>query len=238
MMSRLAWLGAIAIALATVPAGAQQQPPQHEHHDHAAMQAEKGAAEQMAPGHHHAGPHIVLSPERTLTPADQQRADALIQTLRASLEKYRDYRVAIADGYQPFLAELPLPEHHFTNYRYGFLNAFWFDAARPTSLLYRKTPGGGWELTGAMYTAPQRASEWRLDRRVPLSVARWHQHVNICLPQKDRAYAADWTKYGPAGSIATEDACREVNGRWMPHLFGWMVHVYPWESDPAKAWAR
>lgn len=216
-------------------AAAQQKPAQQEHHDNASRHAEKATVEQMTPGHRHEGPHIRLSATRPVTPEDERRADLLVATLRHSLEKYRDWKVAVADGYEPFLPEQKLPEHHFTNYRIGFEAAFGFDPARPTSLLYKRTTDG-WELRGAMYTAPQRFSEERLDQRVPLSVTRWHQHINICLPQRDRAATADWTQFGPAGSIATEQACQDAGGRWMPRLFGWMVHVYPWESDPAKVW--
>lgn len=145
--------------------------------------------------------------------------------------------MAIGDGYQPFLPNLPLPEHHFTNYRLGAQSAFVFDASQPTSLLYRRTKDG-WELTGAMYTASRTATEDQLHKRVPLSVARWHAHVNICLPQPGRGAQADWTKFGPQGSITTPEACEQAGGRWMPQLFGWMVHVYPWEKSPEKVWGH
>ena len=74
------------------------------------------------------------------------------------------------------MPDIPQPEYHFTSYKNGFLEAFTFDPARPTSLLYKKT-SAGYELVGAMYTMPKRASEDQLNVRVPLSIASWHLHI-------------------------------------------------------------
>jgi hypothetical protein len=51
-------------------------------------------------------------------------------------------------------------------------------------------------------------------------------------------WQVDWKKFGMDGSIATEDACDEAGGRWVPQIYGWMVHVYPYESNPEKIWAH
>ncbi len=37
---------------------------------------------------------------------------------------------------------------------------------------------------------------------------------------------------GLNGSISTEEACEAAGGTFMPHVFGWMVHVYPWKKTP------
>ncbi len=50
------------------------------------------------------------------------------------------------------------------------------------SLLYAKNADGGYTLVGAMYSAAPDATPDDLDAIVPLSVARWHVHTNICLP--------------------------------------------------------
>jgi hypothetical protein len=55
-----------------------------------------------------------------------------------------------------------------------------------------------------MYTAPKRANEDDLNSRIPLSVTQWHAHVDICLPPRREAKTADWSKFGPKGSILTE----------------------------------
>ncbi|MGZ6227317.1 MAG: hypothetical protein ACXWNE_04255, partial [Candidatus Binataceae bacterium] len=105
------------------------------------------------------------------------------------------------------------------------------------SLLYKKT-SKGYELVGAMYTAPRGTSEAKLDQRVPLGVARWHRHVNLCFPPKGQGANADWTKFGFNGSIATKAACDTAGGRFYPQIFGWMVHVYPWATTQQAAWTH
>ncbi len=48
----------------------------------------------------------------------------------------------------------------------------------------------------------------------------------------------NWKKFGMGGDITTEDACDSAGGRWMPQIFNWMVHVYPYETSPQKIWAH
>lgn len=199
--------------------------------------SEKDAVHEMSAESHDAHSlHMTMTVMRPETPEDVARANEIVSELRAGIEKYKDYRVALNDGFKIFLPNLPQPEYHFTSYRNGFLEAFSFDPARPTSLLYKKT-GTGYELVGAMYTMPKRATEDQLNARVPLSVAMWHLHTNLCLPRRDQLRTADWSKFGLRGSIATEDACEAAGGRFRPSIFGWMVHVYPYEDSLDKVFA-
>src|SRR5215470_10728705 len=177
--------------------------------------------------------HMYMTAARPQTPEDVARAKEIVYQLRDGIAKYKDYHVALNDGYKIFLPNLPQPEYHFTNYVNGFLEAFTFDPSRPTSLLYKKT-ATGYELVGAMYTMAKRASEDQLDKRVPLSIATWHLHTNLCMPPRDQMRAADWTKFGLRGSIATQEACDAAGGRFHPVIFGWMVHVYPYEDSLDK----
>ena len=39
------------------------------------------------------------------------------------------------------------------------------------------------------------------------------------------------------GSITTKQGCDEAGGTFLPHVFGWMVHVYPYETDAEKVWS-
>jgi hypothetical protein len=198
---------------------------------------EAHAVHDMTPGHHDAhNAHMHMTAMRPETPADAARASEVIAQLRAGIEKYKDYHVALNDGYKIFLPNLPQPEYHFTNYKNGFLEAFTFDPSRPTSLLYKKVPGG-FELVGAMYTMPKRATEDQLNARIPLSVAMWHLHTNLCMPQRSQLRGADWSKFGLRGSIATQEACAVAGGRFHPVIFGWMVHVYPYEDSADKIFA-
>ncbi|HXX45001.1 MAG TPA: hypothetical protein VEJ38_09745 [Candidatus Acidoferrales bacterium] len=183
-------------------------------------------------------PHMYMTELQPKGSGDDRRAEEILDILRRSISKYKDYKVAVADGYQIFLPKVQQPMYHFTNYRYAFAAAFIFNPAHPTSLLYRKT-GDGYELLGAMYTAPKNATEQQLNDRVPLSIARWHEHVNLCMPPKGTPLQqADWKQFGLAGSIASQGDCMKANGIWIPQIFGWMVHVYPFESDPEKIWAH
>src|SRR6266478_7532263 len=185
---------------------------------------------------HGSGAHMHMTEMRPQTPADVARANQIVTQLRAGIEKYKDYHVALNEGFKIFLPNLRQPEYHFTKYVNGFLEAFTFDPSRPTSLLYKKT-SDGYELVGAMYTMPKRATEEQLSARVPLSIAMWHLHTNLCMPQKGQFRNADWTKFGLKGSITTQDACDAANGRFQPVIFGWMVHVYPYEDSLDKVFA-
>ena len=201
-----------------------------------AKASEQEATHDMAHMGHVASAHMRMTAPRPQSAVDQQRAEEIARQLRAGIEKYKDYHVALDEGYRIFLPNVPQPEYHFTNYANGFLEAFTFDPARPTSLLYKKT-ASGFELVGAMYTMPKRASEEQLNERVPLSVASWHLHTNLCMPPHGQRRTADYTKFGLRGSIASQDACDAAGGRFFPVIFGWMVHVYPFEDSTSKIFA-
>lgn len=182
--------------------------------------------------------HMGYTTLRPHSEADQHRADEMVETLQTALAKYKDYRVAEADGFKPFHPEMKTPIVHFTKMWYAVKAQFTFNPAQPTSLLYKRTAGGGYELVGAMYTAPKRLSDDQLNQRVPLSIARWHKHINLCLPKKGTdPSSVDWKKFG-MGSIATKETCDQAGGVFYPQIFGWMVHVYPWEKNPQLVWAH
>jgi hypothetical protein len=209
------------------------------HHDaKEAPLAARSANDSMSGMHMDRNPHMYMTELRPANPDDQQRASEILDTLLQSIDKYKDYRVAIGDGYQIYLPNVPQPHFHFTNWRYAYEAEFIFNPARPTSLLYNKTRNG-YELEGAMYTAPRRDTEDDLNARVPLSVARWHKHVNLCMPPKGAQWQQiNWKQFGFGGAISTEDACDQAGGRWVQQIFNWMVHVYPYEKDPEKIWAH
>ena len=197
---------------------------------------EAHAVHDMTPGKHGRSAHMFMTAARPQSHEDIARAKQVVDQLRDGIAKYRDYRVALADGYKIFLPNLKQPEYHFTNYRNGFLEAFTFEPSRPTSLLYKKT-STGYELAGAMYTMPKRATEDQLNERIPLSLATWHLHTSLCMPPRDQLPGADWTRFGLHGSISTAEACDAAGGRFHPVIFGWMVHVYPYEGSLDKIFA-
>jgi hypothetical protein len=203
---------------------------QHGHH-------EVETVSSMTGSHAHLGPHFRWTTLRPANEADQATAWDILRKLRQELGKYREYQAAVHDGYEPFLPNVQQPHYHFTRKWNGLKATFRFDPKQPTSLLYKKTRDG-YELEGAMFTAPKWASEESLNERIPLSIAQWHAHVNICLPPKQDMQTADWKKFGPKGSILTKAECDQTGGRFLPQLFGWMVHVYPFEETPEKIWTH
>jgi hypothetical protein len=200
------------------------------------------AAQEAMSGPMPADPHMTLTPLLPGSRADSARAAALVAAMRAALDKYRDVQVAQADGFRQFLPGVPQPIYHFTNRRWALEEMLRFDAAKPTSLLYRKQSDGAFVLVGAMYAAPGHTSLDQLDARVPLSVARWHEHVNWCVPPLGRRDRWRETRegrpvFGPKSPIATAAACAAVGGRFLPHIFGWMVHVMAFSrDDPHVIW--
>jgi len=197
------------------------------------------ALHSMEARHMDMGPHMKMTALRPTKPGDQQRADHVVEAARAVAEKYKDYKAALADGYQIFLPNVPQKQYHFTNYGNAFEARNQFDLSKPTSLLYEKT-GDGYKLIGVMYTAKKGATEDELDARVPLSIAQWHAHVNLCLPPGDNNpedVLPAGAKFGLRGSIATREECNAAGGRFLPQVFGWMVHVYPLEQKQADIWS-
>jgi hypothetical protein len=77
-----------------------------------------------------------------------------------------------------------------------------------------------------------------LDQRIPLALAHWHSHRNLCVPKPGtpplRTHA-DRARFGFSGSITTRDACAAAGGIFLDNVYGWMAHVYPYEPTMAKA---
>jgi hypothetical protein len=198
------------------------------------------AASSMSSGDmsHMAG-HMRFTSPRPMQAGDQQKADAVVAAASRAMEPYRDYRKALASGYRIFLPNVPQAVYHFSRRDYAIAARWQFNPAYPTSLLYTKTRDGGYKLVGAMYTDRVSATEDELNDRIPLSIARWHQHINFCkAPRSEKnEYLGPDARFGLRGSITTEAACDAADGIFYPHVFGWMVHIYPYEKDPKKIWS-
>lgn len=183
--------------------------------------------------------HMDFTSLRPMQPGDQQKADAVVAAAKRAMAPYRDYHKALAAGYQIFLPNVPQAIYHFSRRDYAIAARWQFNPVFPTSLLYKKTPRGGYKLVGVMYTDRVDATEDELNDRIPLSIARWHQHINFCkAPRPEKAaYLGPGAKFGLRGSITTETACDAAGGIFYPHVFGWMVHVYPYEKNPKQIWS-
>ena len=190
-------------------------------------------------GHHmDMGPHMKMTALRTPQPGDAEKAQKVAEVARGVMEKYKDYHVALNEGFEIFHPEVPQKQYHFTNYRYAIEAAFNFNPEHPTSLLYEKN-GDGYRLAGVMYTAPKRFTEDDLNQRIPLSIAQWHEHVNFCRAPEGRRQEmlVPNFKFGLRGSIVTKEECDAAGGKFHPIVFNWMVHLYPLEKDAAQVWS-
>ena len=189
--------------------------------------------------------HMRMTPTRPRTVADSIRAMAVADTLRRALGRYADPGAAERDGFALFMPQVRNQKvFHYTKWSNALGEAFRFDASKPTSILYRNDSLGRKQLVGAMYTMPKRATAADLDQRVPLSVAHWHLHTNLCVPKKgdERRYGElqnGKPLFGLAGTISTKAACDAENGKFHDTIFGWMVHANVFEgTDLTSVWAH
>jgi hypothetical protein len=177
--------------------------------------------------------HMCITPTRPKQPGDEKRAKELVAQVRAAIDKYQDYKKAIADGYIQANPEVVQPQYHFINTANTRLADTQFDPTKPSALLYYQTPTQHFKLEGVMFTDSTSASEDELNQRVPLSVARWHEHTNFCAApaNKVKEYHGAHPKFGMFGSIHTAEACKAEGGIFMPVIFSWMIHVFPYEGS-------
>jgi hypothetical protein len=186
------------------------------------------------------GNHMQMSLNGKPQPGDKQCAQRIVAAARSVLDDYSDVNTALRDGYKPFYPTGKLGEEvHYTNYRYNRLEQRQVNYDHPGSILYKRT-SEGMQAVGVMYTAPQDSTPEHLNAVAPLSIATWHRHVDFCgaprsLPLDERF--GPHAKFGPQGSIHTEEACKEAHGLWIPVVFGWMTHVYPNAEPPNDVWA-
>jgi hypothetical protein len=178
--------------------------------------------------------HMQMSLKGEAAPGDQARAAEIIREVADVLYQYRDVKTAVHDGYKPFFPTGRAGEEiHYTNYRYRRKEQEHVDYSRPSSILYRRI-AEGLQAIGVMYTAPPDATAEQLNAIAPLSIATWHRHVDFCGGPKTLPTSEQFgpkARFGPQGSIHTEEACAAAQGLWIPVVFNWMTHVYPNEQQ-------
>lgn len=122
-----------------------------------------------------------------------------------------------------------------------------FEPTKPVSLLYKKDEKGQLKLIGAMYATGASASPESLDAMLPISMAHWHEHVNLCYPGGDAARYLSQRRKIDAGAVfalelflsnTSARECESAGGQFVPVDFGWMVHVYMFAGteDPKVIW--
>jgi hypothetical protein len=178
--------------------------------------------------------HMQMSLKAEPKPGDTERANEILAAAAGVLSQYRDVKTAVHEGYKPFFPTGRIGEEiHYTNYRRRRLEQQHIDYSKPSSILYRRT-ADGLQAVGVMYTAPTDATPEQLNTIAPLSVATWHRHVDFCggpktLPTSEQ-FGAN-ARFGPQGSIHTEEECTAAQGLWIPVVLEWMTHVYPSEQQ-------
>jgi hypothetical protein len=177
--------------------------------------------------------HMYVTQLRPIQPGDEDKVKTIVAQVKASIERYKDYRKALADGYVIANPKVDQPQFHFNNQANALEAEHHFDPTKPSSLLYRKTPTQRYRLEGVMFTVPPDASEDELNSRIPLSVVRWHEHIKFCAAPADKVqeYLGQHPKFGMFGSINTPEACKAEGGTFYPVIFTWMIHVFPYETN-------
>jgi hypothetical protein len=226
-MIRNAWLIVLLTACATI-ASAQSFPLWERILKHYSGRTDDTPVPSMKMG------HMQMSLKGEAAPSDAERAAEILLAAGGVLLHYRDVKTAMYDGYKPFFPSVKIGEEiHYTNYRYRRLEQQHVDYSRPSSILYRRT-ADGLKAVGVMYTAPADSMPGQLNAIAPLSVATWHRHVDFCGGPKSLPKAEQFgpnARFGPQGSIHTEEECTAAQGLWIPVVLEWMTHVYPNESQ-------
>jgi hypothetical protein len=179
-----------------------QDPPGHEGHS---MHA-----------HDHAGSSVRVTYEELTKTAAQ------LEAARRATEKYREVRVAQADGYEAVGPYVQGMGYHFV--RINARASMAFDLEHPDILLYEKDPvaSGGYALVGVSYllVADAGADGQPQGAPFPKSLASWHRHSNLCL-FPDRSVRAD----------LDDVQCSATGGRFTA-LTQWMIHAWIWKDSP------
>lgn len=178
--------------------------------------------------------HMAMTPMHGPQTGDRERAAAVVAVAKSVLQRFPTVESAVAAGYNKFLPLSTLPVEHYVNgKRLSDEQAGRIDPAQPSSLLFERT-AHGLKPIAVMYLAPPEATEAQLDAVVPLSVTRWHRHVDLCFAPGDdlQQKLSDDPRFGFAGTVVGETACHAAGGTWMPAYLGWMVHVWPNERNP------
>jgi hypothetical protein len=226
--------GGVLIAAA---AHAQQQPDSSSKSMANMLGMEKddmgGDMKDMGPSMAAMAGHMYVTPLRPTQPGDKEKVKAIVTQVKASIERYKDYKKALADGYVIGNPEVDQPQFHFNNQANIQEAEHHFDPIKPSSLLYFKTPRQKYKLEGVMFTAGPHATENELNDRIPLSIVRWHEHTNFCAAPANRVqeYLGKNPKFGMFGSIKTAEACKAEGGTFYPHIFTWMIHIFPFEDN-------
>jgi hypothetical protein len=98
--------------------------------------------------------HSHTPTQQEMTPDQQSKASALLRIVRESTERFKDVRVAEAEGYALQFGCVSGPDSGAMGLHYvngALVNSGVLDATRPQIVIYEATPDGGLRLIGADY---------------------------------------------------------------------------------------
>lgn len=170
-----------------------------------------------------------MAPAVALTFAELEQTASQLEKARHATEKYRDVRVAEADGYNAIGPDVPGMGIHYVHTggnpsRSGSHHSG-FDIERPDILLYEKDASSptGYALVGVSYllVSATGADGQPKESPFPKSLASWHRHSDLCvLPDRSVKGNLD------------ENGCKQQGGRFTG-LTQWMIHAWIWKDSPA-----
>jgi hypothetical protein len=156
--------------------------------------------------------------------AEISKVYAMLDAGKAATAKYRDLRVAEADGYYTAgWLNVPTQGYHYINDAYAPRHGAAFDPTKPWILVYNKVQGK-MTLSGVLYGMPADSTPAQLAAVFPPSLASWHQHINLCITQ--------------AAALPIHDAatCQSRHAAFIPRT-QWVVHAWFWEPSTVPAFA-
>jgi hypothetical protein len=246
-LSLFAGLALTWIATATPASTAESQLPTRSTTVPADSEAQAELSRVIAGILSHTSSHMRMGPTRKATAADSARAATVVAAARAALSQYVDVKLAERDGYyrnMPWLEDQPI-YHYNSVQNIEAAERGEFDPAKPMSLLYKKNDRGQLMFVGAMYATSVSAAPDSLDALLPISMAHWHRHVNLCYPGPTSGHRLSGKV--DAGLVAlmktlfditSATECEAAGGRFVSSEGGWMAHVYMFAggNDPKAIW--
>jgi len=105
------WCMLLGVALSVAVGGAQK--PDHSMENMPGMHME--GMEDMGPSMAAMAGHMTMTSLRVKQPGDEEKVKAVVAQVKATIERYKDYRKALADGYVIANPKVNQPQFHFNN---------------------------------------------------------------------------------------------------------------------------
>lgn len=146
---------------------------------------------------------------------------AQLERVRQATAKYRDVKIAEADGYKGVGVEIKGMGIHYLRE----LEPKAFHLEKPSMLCYEKdaSRSGGYSLVGVAYLmkSEEGPDGQPVSNPFPKPLAIWHKHENVCvLPNANNIEHT---------IKLTEDQCRHQGGHFLNE---WMLHAWVWKDSP------